>query len=267
MKIQRIYYKLLRIAIHSVMLILLFACGKPKSENKNHHSGNHHSDEVRTVLDEEMEILTNAAPKIEKRILSKTKVLSIRIYPKNVLNPIEELDRVRLANCGRGNWDRNEVYYDKTKASWKNYTQSLVLVAKTDLHFKASSPNGGSINASLDELLKSNGASVSTKPNFIEIKLPSKSWPTALGKDELDIVLSLTPSKKAINIGNMREVRRICTRTPSEPTRGADGGRAGGWHKEMGQDFPEKENLGSFGYSAQVFEVQYDLEVYFISQY
>lgn len=259
MKNRRFYYKLLGVVIHSIMLILLFSCGKPEEESK----GNSDS-RIRTEMDEELEILNNASPKIEKRLLAKTKILSIRIYPKKVLNPIEEFDRVRLPNCGRGDWDRNEVYYDKTKVSWKNYTQNPALTLKSDLHIKASSPKGGSINASLEELLKSGGASVSTKPNFIEIKLPSTSLPLVFGKDELDIELNLIPTKKAIYVGNMKEVRKICTRSPRDPPRGADGGRGGGFYKSF---YSADRNLGGFGFAAQVFDVQYDLEIYFISHY
>ena len=120
MRKQRVFYKCLGLLIYSSLLVLFFACGKPIEEKKKSLT-----DEIRTVMDEELEAMTNASPKVEKRLLSKTKVLSIRIYPKNVLNPVEEVDRVNLANCGRGDWDRNEVYYDKTKVSWKNYTQKF----------------------------------------------------------------------------------------------------------------------------------------------
>lgn len=258
---KKIYYKLLGLLIHSIMLILLFSCGKPNKEEKKENIA-HRRSETRTEIDEEMEVLTNASPKIEKRLLSKTKVLSIRIYPKKVLNPIEETDRVRLSNCGRGDWDVNEIYYDKAKASWKNYTQSLDLVASKDLHFTAYSPSGGSINASLGELLKSSDASISKNPHYIEIKLPSKRWPSALGKEELDIELKLIPSKTVINVGSMKEVRRVCTRTRGDPPRGADGGRGGGGWLNY-----EKASSEGYGFTSQVFEVQYDLEVYFISHY
>ena len=260
MKIQRIYYKFLGLVIYSVMLFLLFACGKPEKENKTQPK-----DGIKTEYDEEMEVLTNASPKIEKRLPSKTKVVSIRIYPKNVLNPVEELDRVTLPNCGRGNWDTNEVQYNKTKISWKNYTQNLAMILKKDLQFRAYSPNGNNINTNLDGLLTSSGATVSASPSYIEIKLPSKNWPTALSKEELDIELSLNPTKTVINIGNMSEVKRTCRKASSEPSRGVDGGRGGGLHKDL--VFSEKSFSGILGYSAQVFEVQYDLEVRFITQY
>ncbi len=259
MKIQKIYYKFLGALIHSTMIILLLACGKPETESKSNLT-----DGIRTEIDEEMEVLTNSSPKIEKRLLSKAKIISIRIYPKNVLNPIEEVDRIVQGNCGRGDWDRNEVYYDKTKVSWKNYTQSFAMLIKNDLRFKANSPNGGNINASLDELIKAKGASISTNPNYVEIKLPSKEWPTALGREELDIELSLNPTKTAINVGSMREVRRVCTRSPRDPPRGADGGRGGGMYKSF---IDMSYSSSGVGFSSQVFEVQYDLEVFFVSEY
>ena len=263
MRKQRIFYKCLGLLIYSTLLVLFFACGKPTEEKKKSLT-----DGIITEMDEELEAMTNASPKIEKRLPSKTKILSIRIYPKNVLNPVEEIDRVNLTNCGRGDWDKNEVYYDKTKVSWKNYTQRFPELAKNDLHFKATSPRGTYINASLDVLLKNKSASISLNGKYVEIKLPSKEWTTAInGKDELDIELVIIPSKTTINVGNMREIRRVCVRTPRDPPRGAEGGRAGGWHKDLDRNFIEGANFEGFGYSTQVFEVQYELDIRFISHY
>ncbi|MFP5386027.1 MAG: hypothetical protein ACLGHN_08120 [Bacteriovoracia bacterium] len=257
MNLQRNHCKVLSLA---AMLTLLGACGKPIKESKDRHS-----ERIKTEVDEELEVLTNSSPKIEKRLFAKTKALRIRIYPKKVLSPIAEVDRIVRANCGRGTWDRNQVHYEKTKVSWKNYTQNLVQIAKKDFLFKASSPRGDSINGSLAELLKSGDASISTKPYYVEIKLPSKNWSLSMRKEEIDIELSVAPSKTVINVGSMREVRRICTRTPSEAPRGADGGRGGGWYKSF--DHSEAQFFEGHGFSAQLFEVQYDLEVYFYSHY
>lgn len=269
MKTPKIYFRCLGFLINSVMLVLLFSCGKP-AKDKEKPMEKTRPPVGRTEMQEELESISNESPKFEKRLHQKTKGLSIRILPRKVLSPVEEYERISLPNCGRGNWDSNDVRYDRSKVSWKNYSDDFSQLARNDLIFRATSPSGTNINSSLDELIKSKAAVVSTTPSYIEIKLPSKDWPNSLsGKDELDIELSLTPSKTAINVGSLREVRRNCVRSRPEPSRGVDGAVRGGL---KGSEFGDSEtsqlaHLEGFGFSSQVFEVQYELDIRLISRF
>lgn len=265
---KQIYYRCLGIVIHAVMVMAFIACGKPNNEKKEKEK--ELITDTRTEMDEELENLSNGAPKVEKRLHLKTKALSIRIIPKKVLLPIEEFDRIVRGDCGRGNWDENTISYDKSKVSWKNYTENFVTPIQNDLQVKITSPGGTNINSSLKDLIKAESAFISSKDKFIEIKFPSKNWSRIpSGKEELDIEISIIPAKTAINVGHMREIQRRCVRARAEPSRGVDGAVRGGL---SGLDANEKDfsimpTSQSFGYMTQVFEVQYDLEIRFLSQY
>ncbi len=269
MKAQRIYYECLGLLINVVMLILLFSCGKPVKDKKE--AIEKPKPQVgRTEMQEELESISNESPKVEKRLHQKTKGLSIRIIPRKVLKPFEEFDRISRPNCGRGNWDSNDVQYDRSKVSWKNYSDDFSQLLRNDMIFRATSPSGTNINSGLDELIKSKAAIVSTKPSFIEIKLPSKDWPNSLtGTDELDIELSLTPSKIAIDIGSLREVRRNCVRSRPEPSRGVDGAARGGLKGSESSDFKSSQitYFEGFGFTSQVYEVQYELDIRLVSSF
>jgi hypothetical protein len=113
---------------------------------------------------------------------------------------------------------------------------------------------------------------VSTKPYYVEIFLPSKDWPNSLsGKDELDIELLLSPSKTPINVGLMKEISRNCVRGRNDPPHGVDGGGgargslSGAEIKSMQLETPAM--YANFGFSTEVYEVQYDLDIRLISKF
>jgi hypothetical protein len=263
-----------------LMTIGLFSCSKlPKTENSLKSNDTILDADGDGINDEDENTdgkpsfefsadLTNGIV-VEEMLPAKVQAAKIKITPRKILAPYEDYDRVSHPNCGRGSWEENQVYYDRTKVSWRNVANQLQALLKKELYLKATSVSGVTIEGSLVQMIEKGLIDVNFQSQFIEVSLSQNKTPELFKeKSEILIELKLIPSAIEINPGHMRVVRRRCVREHHDHPHGTESGAVKGGLKgliEGDQDTFDRNYFTGIGYASMAIEVQYDLNIQLLS--
>ncbi len=198
----------------------------------------------------------------------ETNNIKIKVMSQKILTPFERITREVRGDCGRGDWDRNEVTYDLISLDYTNDTSRIHEFLLRDGQITINSSQGAAIQDNIGNLVKS-GLLIATKGSTdteleltISPKLGSELFKT---RSQISIGLILTPPSFSIREGARIKIGANCRRMRSESTRGTEvGGRAGGFVDSNQTDSSYKNNSG-FGFSGNGFETEYDLDIHVFS--
>lgn len=193
----------------------------------------------------------------------ETKDIKITFVPKKFLVPVEKYESVVLPNCPQGNWEINEVSYNKATEGWEERKDQFALALQVDGYISIKTENTiileGNISALINEQLLiatkaiNNGFSLSLSPKVAQQLQKDRSHTT--------VQISLKPSSITLNIGELTEVGRLC----KEVTEGCDcaghGGANGGNTKKT-RAIHRESLVEATGVSSVDLQNQYDLDIH-----
>jgi hypothetical protein len=191
----------------------------------------------------------------------KTSNSKIRIIPKNIQIPVAKKKQIIRGDCGNGRWDVNEVRYNQTFLEWSNRTYDYYEHMFNDIHLKIYNIQGTILDGNLSNLVKRNFLrSKKLQSGEVELEFWDSIRKSLLNTDlQISIELSIIPTPKFINDGELEFISKKCNRYISDPPRGGINGRNEWYFKSS-----HIEQYG-IGFSEKSLFPNYDLNIHFIA--
>ena len=206
--------------------------------------------------------LTNGIVASSGLLPSEAKNLKIKIVPRKILSPFENIVRFKKNDCGKGNWQVNEVTYEKIQLDYKNELNKASELIQRDGILRISSAKGIILEGNLGELFREELIQLSetdSKPD-LEISLSKKILAELFkNRTQVTVEILLSPFRKTIRNGVINKISENCKFEHYDPPRGVDGGRGGGMNYNKINDF------SGMGFSGEGVETEYDIDLHIFS--